>query len=109
MKIAKYEFESKEQYETKFNALHTEDEEGNLIPNFKFAAVKLGHIVLTDGTYDEDGNELTAPVLSDKYHVDVMCLDTDTHPYGWAIYSVNTLNNGVHAFLGVDYLTNKIQ
>ena len=36
------------------------------------AIVELGLIVLTDGTYDEDGNELTAPVFADGYHYDVL-------------------------------------
>ena len=36
------------------------------------AIVEIGLIVLIDGTYDEDGNELTAPVYADGYHFDVM-------------------------------------
>ena len=36
------------------------------------AIVELGLIVLTDGTYDEDFNELTPPVYADGYHYDVL-------------------------------------
>jgi len=36
------------------------------------AIVELGLIVLTDGTYDEEGNELTAPVYAEGYHYDVL-------------------------------------
>lgn len=36
------------------------------------AIVEIGFIVLTDGTYDENGNELTAPIYADGYHYDVM-------------------------------------
>jgi hypothetical protein len=36
------------------------------------AVVELGIIVLTSGTYDEDFNEITAPIYADGYHYDVM-------------------------------------
>jgi len=36
------------------------------------AVVYLGHIVLEKGEYDSEGNETKAPVLSDKYHADIM-------------------------------------
>lgn len=36
------------------------------------AVVEIGKIVLEDGTYDVDGEELTAPVIADGYHYDVM-------------------------------------
>ena len=37
------------------------------------AIVEIGLIVLQDGTYDEDFNEITAPIYADGYHYDVMC------------------------------------
>ncbi len=46
------------------------DEEGQ--PTHNHSIVRLGHIVTTAGTYGEGGNEITAPVLSDTYSVDVM-------------------------------------
>ena len=108
IKIAKYEFDSKEQAETKINALGTAtDENGNEYPTHKHTIVQLGYIVLQKGTYDEDGNELTAPVLSDKWHVDALFKDLDDHPYGWKSYSVDIDGNGVHSFLGLDYNSNK--
>lgn len=36
------------------------------------AVVEIGLVILTDGTYDEQGNEITAPVYADGYHYDVM-------------------------------------
>ena len=36
------------------------------------AIVEIGKVVLTDGTYDEEGNELTAPIFADGYHYDIM-------------------------------------
>jgi hypothetical protein len=65
----KYEFGSQSAATTKLNALGV-DEEGN--PTHSHSIVRLGHIVLTDGEYDEEGNETTAPVLSENYHVDVL-------------------------------------
>jgi hypothetical protein len=46
------------------------DEEGN--PTHNHIIVHLGNIVLQEGTYDADGNEITAPVVSDNHHVDVL-------------------------------------
>ena len=73
MKISKYEFDSQEAAELKIAALpHSTDEDGNSHPSHKHTIVKLGHIVLEQGEYDEEGNETKAPVLSDKYSVDVL-------------------------------------
>ena len=108
IKIAKYEFDSKEQAETKINALGTEtDENGNEYPTHKHTIVQLGYIVTQQGTYDENGDELTAPVLSDKYHVDALFKNIDSIPYGWATYKVDVADNGVHSFLGLDYNNHK--
>jgi len=108
IKLAKYEFDSKEQAETKINALGTAiDENGNEYPTHKHTIVQLGNIVLEQGQYDEEGNELTAPVLSDKWHVDALFKDLDDHPYGWKSYAVDIDGNGVHSFLGLDYNSNK--
>mgnify|MGYP001626601559 CR=1 FL=1 len=68
-KFRKYSFGSKGACTTKINALGV-DEEGN--PTHPHSIVHLGHIVETEGTYDEEGNELTAPVMSSTYHVDVL-------------------------------------
>tara|TARA_R100000388_G_scaffold55214_1_gene40920 strand:+ start:114 stop:488 length:375 start_codon:yes stop_codon:yes gene_type:complete len=65
----KYEFGSKSAATTKINALGV-DEEG--APTHGHAVAALGNIMTTKGTYDDDGNEITAPVYSDKYHVDVL-------------------------------------
>ena len=56
----KYSFGSKGAATTKINALGI-DEEGQ--PTHNHSIVHLGNLVLTEGTYDEEGNELTAPVL----------------------------------------------
>lgn len=104
MKIGKYEFDSKEQAETKIKALGTAiDENGNEYPTHKHTIVQLGNIVLQQGTYDENGDELTAPVLSNKWHVDALFIDLDDHPYGWKSYAADINGDGMHSFLGLDY------
>jgi hypothetical protein len=115
IRIAKYEFDSKEQAETKIKGLGTAtDENSNEYPTHKHTIVQLGYIVLQQGTYDEDGNELTAPVLSDKWHVDVLWKDLEAdedgtidHPYGWKSYYVDIDGDGVHSFLGLSYNAHK--
>ena len=104
IKIAKYEFLDKEQAESKIKSLGiAQDENGNEYPTHKHTIVELGNIVLEQGQYDENGEEVVAPVLSDKWHVDALWLDLDDHPYGWKSYAVNIDGNGVHSFLGLDY------
>ena len=99
MKIGKYEFNSKEQLDSKIEGLKE---------NHSHTIVKLGNIVLQQAEYDEEGEVITEAVLSDKFHVDVMWVGLKDHPYGWKSYSVDLDGNGMHSFLGVDYVTNKI-
>ena len=116
MKIGKYSFDSREQAQTKIDALGTaQDENGNEYPTHKHTIVQLGNIVLEQGQYDEEGNETVAPILSTDWHVDVLWsnLEADedgtySHPYGWAGKVVNINGNGVHAFFGLDYNSLKI-
>ena len=128
MRIAKYEFDSREQAQSKIDALGTAtDEDGNEYPTHKSTIVQLGNIVLEQGEYDEEGEEITAPVLSDKWHLDVAWSDSDittveeeavldeegmvvtpevvsvNHPYGWKSYSEEIEGDGVHSFFGLKY------
>ena len=89
----KYEFGSKSAASAKINALGLDDE-GN--PTHSHSIVRLGHIVTTKGTYDEEGNELTPPVLSDSYHVDVMW-NGEPDP-DWDAQMVWCAPMGVHVF-----------
>jgi hypothetical protein len=83
IKIAKYEFLDKEQAESKIKSLGTaQDENGNEYPTHKHTIVELGNIVLEQGSYDEEGNEIVAPVLSDKWHVDALWLDLEADEEG---------------------------
>lgn len=105
MKVSKYEFNSKEQADSKIESLEV-NEEGS--PTHNHTIVRLGNIVLSKATYDEDGNELTPAVHSDKYHVDVLWQGIDSHPYGWATYAIDLDNEGSHGFFGVSYIGNKM-
>ena len=93
MKFRKYEFGSKAAATTKINALGV-DEEGN--PTHSHSIVRLGHLVVTEGTYDEEGEELTAPVLSDNYSVDVLW-DGDPDS-SWDASMIWCAPMGVHTF-----------
>ena len=105
-KVGKYAFDSKEQANSKIEGLGV-NEEG--FPLHNHAIVRLGNITVSKATYDEDGNELTPAVHSDKYHVDVLWQGIDSNPYGWKSYAVaNVDGNGIHAFYGVDYQNYKI-
>jgi len=133
MRISKYEFNSKEQAQEKIDALGTAtDENGNEYPTHKSTIVQLGNIVLEQGEYDEEGEETVAPVLSDKWHLDVAWSDSEittveeeavlddegmivtpevvsvNHPYGWKSYAVEIEGDGVHSFFGLSYESLKL-
>ena len=86
----KYEFVDEAAANTAIDLLR--DEEGNLTQS----VVKLSFIVKKAGTYDEEGNEVTAPVLSEKYAVDV-CWDGEPHA-DWEEHIVFPIPLGVHSF-----------
>lgn len=127
MRIGKYEFDSQEQANTKVTGLGvTTDKEGNEHPDHNHAVVHLGHIVLEEGEYDEDGEVVKEPVLSVKWHVDALWQHTyettgegedavtelvePSHPYGWKSYAVADIDgNGIHSFYGLDYESLKVE
>lgn len=108
MKLAKYQFDSKEQFETKFKALGVEiNKDGNEVPNHPHVAVHLGHIVIEQAEYDDEGVITKEAVYSTKYAVDMAFFGLDAHPYGWKSYSIDVVGEGVHSFAGVSYQDNK--
>lgn len=110
IKIAKYEFIDESTAKSKIDALGLgTDDDGNKYATHQHAIVKLGNVVLEDGEYDEEHKETKAPVLSEKYLVDVMWIGLEDHPYGWKSYAVAVADgNGVHSFYGIDYQTHKL-
>ena len=108
MKIGKYEFNSQEQAKTKIEGLGVEtDENGNTYPTHNNTIVELGYITLEQGQYDEDGNVIVEPVLSDKYSVDVLWQDGE-EAYGWKSYRIDVEENGLHGFAGLNYQEHKL-
>ncbi len=87
----KYEFGSQSAATTKINALGLDEENAP-----RHTVVRLGNIVTTPATYDDDGNVVEAAVLSDSYHVDVMW-DGDPDPL-WDAQLVWIAGLGVHTF-----------
>lgn len=80
MIFRKYEFGSREEAQSKIDALVSHDN----------SVVILGNIVLVQG--DDD----TAPVISDKYHIDVLW--SDTAPSDWQPFEVWCKPVGMHVF-----------
>mgnify|MGYP003624804893 CR=1 FL=1 len=78
----RYEFNDKAQAEAKI--LSQED--------VNAAFIKLNKFVMTEGTYDDEGEEITAPILSEGYALDVLWRDLDASPYGWKSYEVEPSN-----------------
>ena len=108
MKIGKYEFNSQEQAKTKIEGLGVEtDENGNTYPTHNNTIVELGYITLEQGQYDEGGNVIVEPVLSDKYSVDVLWQDSE-EAYGWKSYRIDVEENGLHGFAGLNYQEYKL-
>jgi hypothetical protein len=66
------------------------------------AVVNIGLIVLENGTYDADFNEITAPVYADGYHYDVMSENE--------IKFDNSIEvkNPKHTFAGYEVVTDSI-
>jgi hypothetical protein len=114
----KYEFQDEATALARIEALPSAtDEEGNSYPTHSHTIVKLGYLVVTEGTYDEEGNELTAAVLSDKYSVDVLWNESELpkeedgsidYPYGWISKEIEydeswASKNGAHTFMGWNF------
>jgi hypothetical protein len=93
----KYSFGSKGAATTKLNALGTEKTpEGDVVPNHPHAIVHLGNLVEVAGTYNDEGEELTAPVMSSSYHIDVLW---DGEPVeAWDSAMVWCAPLGLHSF-----------
>jgi hypothetical protein len=70
-----------------------ETEDGQIYGIGVQAVVEIGKIMLEPPTYDEEGNEITAPVYADGYHYDVM--STETYEFG---SNLVTPNNPKHLF-----------
>jgi len=96
MNIYKLKYTDKETALADFIAKDLIDAENNYKEGIQ-AIVEIGLIVLTEGTYDENLNEITAPIFADGYHYDVMSIqDID--------FGTNEIivNNPKHNFAGYE-------
>jgi len=107
----KYNFNSKEEAENHITNLGTfEGEGGEIYPLHRHTIVKLGFLLIEDAIYDEDGNEISPAIHSDKYSVDVLWkelpvgeLDEVLFPEGWSEKELIGLENYKHNFYGYTY------
>jgi len=88
----RYEFNDQEQAYSKIDAFFDIDEEGNKLQNIKANFIKLNKLVLEQGEYDEEGEEVQPPVLTEGFAVDVLWKELDKSPYGWKSYEVEPKN-----------------
>ena len=96
MNIAKLKYTDKETAMADLLAkgVYTETEDGLVYGQGIQAVVEIGLIVLENGTYDENGNEITAPVYADGYHFDIMSENEIDFP------NAIEPNNPKHQFAG---------
>jgi len=95
MKYLKFEFTDRADMLTKLADYFDEE-----VTPKDCAVVEIGHIVTTPATYDEEGNELTAAIVSDKYAVDVLFYGT----FPELAEEVTPEPNGAHTFAGCEEL-----
>lgn len=74
MKVYKLRYSDKDEAvnDLKAKGVLVDSDEGLIYGEHTQAVVYLGKLVDIQGTYDEQGNELTAPTFLDGYHVDIM-------------------------------------
>ena len=85
------------QWKTQRAKIEKESEGQKYWDNEKTASVvELGHLVITPGTYDEDGKVITELILSAKYAVDIIWQDDEVSSF--ATYKVWPAPVGIHSF-----------
>ena len=107
-KFKKYEFTDEAEAQSYIDALGTEaDEDGNTYPTHNNHIVKIGHVVITAGEYDEQGNETTPPIMSENYLVDVIWVDGKDKDWKDKRIKLNGRKSS-HTFYGWEYSDNTI-
>jgi len=107
----KYIFNSKEQAESYITNLGVfAGENGVTYPLHRHTIVKLGFLPIENAVYDEEGNEISPTIYSDKYSVDVLWkgLEEDDEgnvifPSGWDEYLLTGRSEYLHNFYGYTY------
>jgi hypothetical protein len=99
MQFRKYEFNTPAEWIALKNTLEF-DRNGN--PR-TCSIVELGNVILTQGTYDSQGNQITAPIYSTKTSVDILWHD-DIISSAFTQYEVWPSGVGCHMFSGMEGL-----
>lgn len=109
MIIKKYIFSNEQKANELIDVLGVDTDENDVIyQTHKNHIVKLGYIVLDYGEFDQEGNSIKAPKLSDKFHVDILWLNKDdSNISSLSEFEINIDDEGVHKFYGINYLDNK--
>jgi len=104
--VKKYEFENESIVDSLIKNLGVDtDEDGNEYPTHQNTIVKIGYFVVTDGEYDDELNEIKAPILYDKFCVDVCYNDeNDNAIKDWSKFEITIDNEGIHSFYGLKYI-----
>ena len=79
----RYQFKTKKQAEKKVDSLSK---------NMKASIIWLDKFVKINGTYSEQGEEITVPIFTNPYSLDVVWDDLDESPYGWKSYEIEPKN-----------------
>ena len=96
MKFRKYEF-TNTQWTTQKSKIWNEE-----TGYTNCHVVELGNLVTTPGVYDAEGNQVTAPVLSSKFSVDILW--TAEPEISFTQYEVWPEPCGIHTFAGLEGL-----
>ena len=89
----KYEFLDEAAADAAIALLPTDDE-GN--PTHEHLVTKLGYLVVTPATFDSEHEQITSPILSEKYAVDVYWgSEADA---SWGSFIVWPTPMGIHSF-----------
>ena len=88
----RYLFNDKQQAEHKVSAFTEVNEQGEEVQTVKASFIWLDKFEKVNVTYNEQGEEITAPIFTDSYSLDVVWDDLEQSPYGWKSYEINPKN-----------------
>lgn len=100
MQYRKYEFNTQQEWAT-LKTAHLQFDINNNPKNA--SVVELGNLIITNATYDAQGNMLTPPTYSTKIAVDILWHE-DIIPSAFTQYEVWPSTIGKHTFQGMEGL-----
>ena len=88
----RYQFKDKQQAEQKVSAFVKVNKEGEEIQIIKASFIWLDKFKKVKGEYNKYGEEVTAPIFTKSYSLDVVWNDLKESPYGWKSYEIKPEN-----------------